>query len=203
MAGSDPPCPLRVVEVGHPAVQEHLRSLRDPGTGRERFRFHLGALARLLAYEATRPEVFPEVGERPAIVVPVLRAGLGMLAGVLDVFADSEVGFVGLRRDEQTLEAEHYMTQLPASLSGRVAVVVDPMVATGGSLAGVVALLRERGAVAVVAIGAVVAPEAVDRLGRDAAGLVLVCASVDERLDDAGFIVPGLGDAGDRLFGSR
>lgn len=194
---------LQVVEVGHPAVQEHLRVMRDPGTGRARFRHHLRAVSRLLVFEATRRELVPQLGDGFPVVVPVLRAGVGMLDGALSVLGDSEVGFVGLRRDEQTLEAECYLVQLPAALPGRVAIVVDPMVATGGSLAQVVALLRERGAAAVVTVAVVVSPEAVARLSIERDGLVLVCASVDERLDEEGRIVPGLGDAGDRLYGVR
>lgn len=184
-------------------MQEHLRVLRDPGASRDGFRHHLTVLSRLLVYEATRPELMPPFGDGPPVVVPVLRAGLGMLDGALSVLGDSEVGFVGLRRDEQTLEADRYLVQLPAVLPGRAAIVVDPMVATGGSLAQVVGLLRERGASAVVAVAVVVSPEAVARLSLDRDGLVLVCASVDERLDEEGRIVPGLGDAGDRLYGAR
>lgn len=180
-----------------------MRVLRDQSTSRGQFRHHLSATSRLLTYEATRLELVPEMGDKPPVVVPVLRAGLGMLDGALAVLGESEVGFVGLRRDEQTLEAECYLMQLPAALAGRVAIVVDPMVATGGSLARVIALLRERGASAVVAVAVVVSPEAVARLSRESGGLVLVCASVDERLDEEGRIVPGLGDVGDRLYGVR
>jgi len=126
-----------------------------------------------------------------------------MLEGALDVASTAAVGFVGLRRDERTLEAECYLLQVPALLAGKCALVLDPMVATGGSLGQVCRTLRERGATGICAVAAVVAPEAVERLSRDGVEVTVVCAAVDECLDANGWILPGLGDAGDRLYGER
>ena len=195
---------VTVVEVGHPSVVEHLRALRDLEAGRAPFRHHLHAVTRALVHEALRPGGgLPTSAERAPVLVPVLRAGLGMLEGALDVVSTAAVGFMGLRRDERTLEAECYLVQVPALLSGRIALVLDPMVATGGSLGQVCTTLRERGAAATCAVAAVVAPEAVERLARDGVEVAIVCAAVDDCLDANGWIVPGLGDAGDRLYGQR
>ena len=195
---------VTVVEVQHPSVVEHLRALRDLSAGRAPFRHHLHAVSRALVHEALRPGgALATSGERAPVLVPVLRAGLGMLEGALDVASTAAVGFMGLRRNEETLEADCYLVQVPALLSGRPALVLDPMVATGGSMVQVCRALRERGASATVAAAAVVAPEAISRLAREGVEVSIVCAAVDDGLDARGWIVPGLGDAGDRLYGER
>jgi uracil phosphoribosyltransferase len=140
-------------------------------------------------------------------VVPVLRAGIGMLDGMIRLLPSAEVGFVGLARDEQTLVASTYAARLPADLTGRDAFVLDPMLATGGTLETVVSMLADRGAAAVTAVCLLAAPEGVDRLARafpsdDPVPVRVVTAGLDERLNERGYIVPGLGDAGDRLFGA-
>ncbi len=195
---------VTVIEVGHPSVAEHLRALRDLDAERAPFRHHLHAVTRALVHEALRPGGgIATSGESEPVLVPVLRAGLGMLEGALDVASTAAVGFMGLRRDEETLEAECYLVQVPALLAGRVALVLDPMVATGGSLAQVCRTLRDGGAAATCTVAAVVAPEAIERLAHDGIETAIVCASVDDGLDASGWIVPGLGDAGDRLYGER
>ena len=195
---------VTVVEVGHPSVVEHLYSMRDLEAGRAPFRHHLHAVSRALVHEALRPGgELPSSGDHEPVFVPVLRAGLGMLEGALDVASAAAVGFMGLRRDEKTLEAACYLVQVPALLAGRRAVVLDPMVATGGSLLQVCNTLRERGASSICAVAAVVAPEAIQRLAREGCEIAIVCAAVDDHLDAHGWIVPGLGDAGDRLYGER
>ena len=195
---------MTVVEIGHPSVVEHLRALRDLDAGRAPCRHHLHAMARALVHEALRPDgALATSAQEAPVLVPVLRAGLGMLEGALDVASTAAVGFMGLRRDEETLEAECYLAQVPALLSGRVALVLDPMVATGGSMVQVCRKLIEREASEVVVVAAVVAPEAIARLAREGVEVAIVCAAVDDGLDARGWIVPGLGDAGDRLYGRR
>lgn len=137
-------------------------------------------------------------------MVPILRAGLGMLDGMVRLLPTAEVGFLGMVRDEDTLQAQTYATRLPEDLSGRQAYVVDPMLATGGTLVAAIRLLIERGADDVTALCLLAAPEGVELMERELAGkpVTVVTAAVDERLNDQGFIVPGLGDAGDRLYGT-
>lgn len=192
-----------MVEVRHRSVAWHLEALRDPATPSAGFRRHLHDMSRFLVYEATASlwPVTTTGSERGALVVPVLRAGLGLLEGALELVPDAEVGFLGLRRDEVTLEPSLYWSRLPADLSGRPVLVLDPMLATGGTLAAVVGILAERGATGIVAVTVLTTPEGLARVEKEASRLSVVCASVDERLDRHGFIVPGMGDAGDRLFG--
>jgi uracil phosphoribosyltransferase len=206
--------------VDHPLVADKLTDLRDEATDSPTFRRLADELVTLLAYEATRTvrtesrEVRTPVGRAAGVrlaapdplVVPVLRAGLGMLGGLLRLLPTAEVGFLGLVRDEQTLAATTYAVRLPGRLDGRDCFVLDPMLATGGTLAAAVGSLAERGAQSVTAICLLAAPEGVARLEAALAGLgvavTVVVAALDERLDERGYIVPGLGDAGDRLYGT-
>jgi len=204
----------------HPLVTHKLTLLRDAATGRAGFRTLADELVTLLAYEATREirvtgvTVTTPVGEaagakltapRP-LIVPVLRAGIGMLDGMTRLLPMADVGFVGMVRDEESLQASTYADRLPADLTGREVFVLDPMLATGGTLVTVIGLLAKRGAAAVTAICLLAAPEGLARLA-DAfpdgtpPAVRVVTGAVDERLNDRGYIVPGLGDAGDRLFG--
>ena len=206
---------MDVTVVEHPIVQARLTVMRAEGSTNSEFRAALRELATLLVYEATRglatadlPIVTPVASTtgvtiaNPPLLVPVLRAGLGMAEAAFNLLPESQMGFVGLARDEQTHLPHPYMASLPASLAGRPVIVLDPMLATGGSLKHCLELLHERGATDVTVLCALAAPEGVARL--DATGLVdeLVVASIDERLDEQAYIVPGLGDAGDRLFGT-
>ena len=205
--------------VDHPLVTHKLTALRDERTDSPTFRRLTEELVTLLAYEATREvrvepvavrtPVAPAPGVKLArpvpLVVPVLRAGLGMLDGMVRLLPTAEVGFLGMIRDEDTLVASTYATRLPEDLSGRQCYVLDPMLATGGTLAAAVELLAARGAVDVTAICLLASPEGLARMrGAFDAGAIpvtVVTAAIDERLDAHGYIVPGLGDAGDRLYG--
>lgn len=209
---------MRLTVVDHPVVGAHLTALRDRTTPTPDFRRLVGDLVTLLAYEATR-EVRSEparistplaamTGSRlampPPLVVPVLRAGVGMLEGMVRLLPDAEVGFAGLVRDEATRQPTWYADRLPASAAGRSVYVLDPMLATGGTLVAVVGELLSRGAEGVTCVALLAAPEGLDRV-RSAFptdAVHVVTAAVDERLDERAYIVPGLGDAGDRLFGT-
>jgi uracil phosphoribosyltransferase len=210
---------MQTLPVTHPLVAHKLTILRDAGTDTVTFRRLTDELVTLLAYEATRdiavepvkvdtplaPAEGAKLAGPAAVVVPVLRAGIGMLDGMIRMLPTAEVGFVGLSRDEESLVASTYANRLPGDLAGRRAFVLDPMLATGGTLSTVVGMLIERGATAVTAICLLSAPEGLARVAADfpaeRADVRVVTAAVDERLNERGYIVPGLGDAGDRLFG--
>jgi len=210
---------MRVHVADHPLVAHKLTALRDRQSSSVTFRQLVDELVTLLAYEATR-EVRTEAvtvdtpvaktrGVRLAapkpLVVPILRAGLGMLDGMMRLMPMAEVGFLGMIRDEQTLRASTYAERLPDDLSGRQCYLLDPMLATGGTLAAAARFLIDRGADHITAICLLVAPEGVERLDTEltdaSAPFRVVTAALDERLDERGYIVPGLGDAGDRLYG--
>lgn len=205
---------VRVVD--HPLTKARLSTMRDARTDNAAFRAALQELTLMLIYEATRDaEVAEEpihtpvartTGYRlanPPLLVPVLRAGLGMADQAHRLIPEAQMGFVGLARDEQTLLPTPYMESLPDDLSGRPVYVLDPMLATGGSMVHTIHLLTQRGATDVTAICTLAAPEGVDRLAESGLPVRVITASVDERLNESGFIVPGLGDAGDREYGPR
>jgi uracil phosphoribosyltransferase len=211
--------PMRTHVVDHPLVAHKLTALRDETTDSPTFRRLADELVTLLAYEATRDvrvqsvdittPVSPTEGVKLAspkpMVVPILRAGLGMLDGMMRLLPTAEVGFLGMVRNEETLEASTYAERLPDDLSGRQCYVLDPMLATGGTLAAAIHFLTDRGADHVTAICLLAAPEGCQRLEADLAGLdvpvTVVTAALDSHLNEVGYIVPGLGDAGDRLYG--
>jgi len=208
---------LRIVE--HPLVAHKLTVLRDRATDSPTFRRLTEELVTLLAYEATREvrvveyavqtPLAPAVGVRLSVprplVVPILRAGLGMLEGMTRLIPTAEVGFLGMVRNEETLEAATYAERLPEDLSGRQCYVLDPMLATGGTLAAAVRFLAARGADQITCICLIAAPEGIERLTALLEDLdvpcTLVLAGLDDKLNEVGYIVPGLGDAGDRLYG--
>lgn len=200
--------------IAHPLVQHALTTLRDRRTSPETFRRVLGEAATLMVYEATRTlptravtvttPVARARGERlrqEVLLVPVLRAGLGMLHAILQLIPEARVGFIGLKRHEKTLQATAYHKSLPGNLSSFEIILIDPMLATGGSALAALRLLEERGARLVRLVCLVAAPEGIARVHGSYADLPIFTASIDQRLNSKGFIVPGLGDAGDRLFG--
>jgi uracil phosphoribosyltransferase len=202
--------------VDHPIVQARLTVMRDERSTNSEFRAALRELATLLVYEATRDleradvRVITPVAAttgaaiaNPPLLVPVLRAGLGMAEAAFNLLPESQMGFVGIARDEATHEPHPYMASLPESLAGRPVIVLDPMLATGGSLLHCLQLLTARGADDLTVICALTAPEGVAALEASGLPIRLWTASVDERLNDNAYIVPGLGDAGDRQFGPR
>jgi uracil phosphoribosyltransferase len=203
-----------VLVVDHPLAQSRLTALRDAQTDSGAFRAALHELTTMLVYEATRAQpverypVLTPVGTaqgvrvaNPPLLVPVLRAGLGMSDAALALLPESSMGFVGLARDEETFRPRAYLESLPTDLTGLPVLVLDPMLATGGSLEHCCRLLAERGATDITVLCVLAAPEGIDRLDRSGLPLRLVTAAIDERLNDKMFIVPGLGDAGDRQFG--
>ena len=211
---------MQTLVADHPLVGHKLTALRDISTETPVFRSLTDELVTLLAYEATRDikveraRVRTPVAEaegvrlaRPRpLVIPVLRAGIGMLDGMSRLLPKADVGFVGLARDEKTLVASTYATRLPADLTGRDTFVLDPMLATGGTLVTVFEMLSSRGAASMTAICLLAAPEGIERVqqsfGDDYAIPVrVVTAGLDDHLNEKGYIVPGLGDAGDRLYG--
>jgi uracil phosphoribosyltransferase len=210
---------MRVHVADHPLIAHKLTYLRDKRTDSPTFRRLAEELVTLLAYEATREvrvepfeietPVAPTTGIKLSspkpLVVPILRAGLGMLEGMVRLLPSAEVGFLGMQRNEETLEAITYANRLPDDLSGRQCYVLDPMLATGGTLAMTIRYLVERGADDITAVTLLAAPEGITHLEEAIADLnvpiSLVTGAVDERLNEHGYIVPGLGDAGDRLYG--
>jgi uracil phosphoribosyltransferase len=209
------PAGLEVMVVDHPLAGSRLSTMRDARTDNATFRAALRELTLMLVYEASRnlptqqAPIHTPVGPasairlaNPPLLVPVLRAGLGMADQAQTLMPESRMGFVGLARDEVTLLPTPYMESLPKDLAGRPVYVLDPMLATGGSMLHTIELLAARGATDVTAICALAAPEGLIRLAKSGLPVRVVTASVDERLNDSGYIVPGLGDAGDRQFGA-
>ena len=210
---------MRVHVADHQLISHKLTFLRDKRTDSPTFRRLVDELVTLLAYEATRQvrvepfeietPVAPTTGIKLAspkpLVVPILRAGLGMLDGMVRLLPTAEVGFLGMMRNEETLEATTYANRLPENLHGRQCYLLDPMLATGGTLAMAIRYLVDRGADDITAITLLAAPEGIAHVEQQVEGLdvplALVTGAVDERLNDQGYIVPGLGDAGDRLYG--
>jgi uracil phosphoribosyltransferase len=210
---------MRIHVADHPLITQKLTVLRDERTDSPTFRRLVDELVTLLAYEATRGIRVEEVevstpvsrtkgvalSDPKPLVVPILRAGLGMLDGMIRMLPTAEIGFLGMVRNEETLEATTYADRLPHNLEGRQVYVLDPMLATGGSLEAAIELLLARGATDVTALCLIAAPEGVQRLQdtfSDRINVSIMCAGMDEKLNEVGYIVPGLGDAGDRLYGS-
>jgi uracil phosphoribosyltransferase len=207
----------RLTQVTHPLVQHKLSYLRDESTPTVHFRKLVNELTLLLTYEATKD--FPtepvaidtplermeaqRISGKKVAVCPVLRAGVGMLEGVLSLISSARVGFIGLYRDEETLEPVEYYVKLPDDLSERDAIVLDPMLATGNSSNAAIAKVKDAGARSVTLVCLVAAPPGIEHVHAEHPDVHIVCAAVDRGLNKRGFIVPGLGDAGDRLYGTK
>lgn len=204
----------QVTIIEHPLVQHSLTRLRDKSTEPEEFRRCLAEVATLMVYEATRTFPTQQVKvatplattlgyklKREVIIVPVLRAGLGMLPSILQLIPHARVGFIGLKRCEKTLEATPYHKSLPEKLGAFEIILIDPMLATGGSAIAALDLLAERGAEHVRLVNLVASPEGIRAVRERYPVLPIFTAALDQKLNSRGYIVPGLGDAGDRLFG--
>ena len=207
----------RVIEVTHPLVQHKLGLLRDAATPTQMFRQLVNEVTLLLTYEATKDLATEDVEiatplERTGVhrisgkkvaVCPILRAGVGMLDGVLSLIPGARVGFIGLYRNEETLEPVEYYVKLPADIADRDVIILDPMLATGNSTAAAVATVKAAGAQSVRLIAIIAAPEGIDRLHGEHPDVAIVVAAIDRGLNEKGYILPGLGDAGDRLYGTK
>ena len=207
----------KVVVFDHPLIQHKLAIMRDKDTGAKEFRELLEEIAMLMVYEATRDLPTEEVevqtpvatckcrklAGRKLAVVPILRAGLGMVDGVLNMVPAAKVGHIGLYRDPMTLEPVEYYCKLPADSTEREIIVVDPMLATGGSASAAISFIKKRGCNNIRLLNLIAAPEGIARVQKDHPDVDIYVAGMDDHLNDHGYIVPGLGDAGDRLFGTK
>ena len=207
---------LKVNVIDHPLIQHKLTLMRQKGTGTKDFRELLEEISMFMAYEISRDFPLKEVEiETPVAkckskvlagkkvgVVPILRAGLGMLNGVVNMIPAARVGHVGMYRDPETLKPVEYYCKLPSDVAERTLIVVDPMLATGGSASVALSLLKEKGAQSIILMCLVAAPEGIEVINKEHPDVPVYVAAVDEKLNDHGYIVPGLGDAGDRIFGT-
>ncbi|QNO15161.1 uracil phosphoribosyltransferase [Alkalicella caledoniensis] len=207
----------KTIVLDHPLIQHKLTLIRDKNTGAKEFRELVEELSMLLAYEVTRDLPLQDVEiETPVCkattkalsgkkigVVPILRAGLGMVEGILKLIPAAKVGHVGVYRDPETLQPVEYFCKLPTDIAERDLILVDPMLATGGSAIASVKFLKDRGAQNIKLVCLVAAPEGIEAVQKAHPDVDIFVAAVDERLNDHGYIVPGLGDAGDRLFGTK
>jgi uracil phosphoribosyltransferase len=207
----------KVTKITHPLILHKLAFIRDKNTGSKDFRELVGEVAMLMAYEVTRDLSLEEVeietpickakckmlsGKKVAIV-PILRAGLGMVDGMLSLIPAAKVGHIGLYRDEKTLKPVEYFCKLPQDIEERDVIVTDPMLATGGSATDAITLLKKRGAKNIKLMCLIAAPEGIEAVKQSHPDVDIYVADIDEKLNENGYIVPGLGDAGDRLFGTK
>ena len=203
--------------MDHPLLQHKLSILRDENTGVKDFREVVSEIATLMCYEATRnlplEEVeiktpittakFKTIAGKKLAIVPVLRAGLGMVDGILTLIPSAKVGHIGLYRDPDTLEPVEYYCKMPNDIAERDVIVLDPMLATGGSASAAIQFIKNYEVKHIKLMNIIAAPEGVERIRKDHPDVAIYCAALDEKLNDHGYIVPGLGDAGDRIFGTK
>lgn len=207
----------KVTEITHPLILHKLAIIRDRNTGAKDFRELVEEVSMLMAYEVTRDVQTTEIeietpvcktmckvlsGKKMAIV-PILRAGLGMVDGMLKLIPAAKIGHIGLYRDEETLQPVEYFCKLPQDIAERDVIVVDPMLATGGSAADAITLLKDKGAKQIRLMCLISSPEGIEMVQKAHSDVDIYVASIDEKLNEHGYIVPGLGDAGDRLFGTK
>ncbi len=208
---------MKVHVIDHPLIQHKVTLMRDVNTGTKEFRDLLNEISMLMGYEVTRD--FPledkevqtplvkmmgkQIAGRTLAIVPVLRAGLGMVEGLLNLMPRAKVGHIGLYRDPETLKPVEYYCKLPSDLAEREVLVTDPMLATGGSASAAITLLKEKGAKNIRLMCLVAAPEGVKVVNEDHPEVPIFVAALDDGLNDHGYILPGLGDAGDRIFGTK
>ena len=207
----------KVHVLDHPLLQHKLSILRDENTGVKDFRQVVSEIATLMCYEATRDlpleEVeiktpvatgkFKTIAGKKLAIVPVLRAGLGMVDGILTLIPSAKVGHIGLYRDPETLEPVEYYCKMPTDISDREVIILDPMLATGGSASAAIQFIKNYEVKHIKLMNIIAAPEGIERVQRDHPDVDIYVAAVDEKLNDHGYIVPGLGDAGDRIFGTK
>jgi len=207
----------KIVITNHPLIQHKLTLLRDKNTGSKEFRSLVGEISMLMCYEATRDLPLQEVEiETPIAVaktkvisgkklafVPILRAGLGMVEGVVALVPSARIGHIGLYRDPETLKPVEYYCKLPADINEREVIVLDPMLATGGSAVDAITLIKKREPKSIKFMGIIAAPEGLEMLSKAHPDVDIFCAALDEKLNEHGYIVPGLGNAGDRIFGTK
>lgn len=207
----------RVTVINHPLIQHKLSIMRDINTGSKEFRELLGEIAMLMCYEVTRDFQLEDIEIETPIckttakmltgkkvgIVPILRAGLGMVDGMMKIIPAAKVGHIGLYRDPATLKPVEYYCKLPSDITEREFIVVDPMLATGGSAIGAVQILKDKGAKNIRLMCLIAAPEGVEAVLEAHKDIDIYIAHIDEKLNDHGYIVPGLGDAGDRIFGTK
>lgn len=204
------------VEITHPCVQHKLALIRDAETGHKKFRELATEITMFVCYEALKQVSVRQVDvktplataschmiDEDIVVVPILRAGVGMLDGILSLVPSARVGFLGLYRDEKTMEPVTYYDRMPKEVKSGLCIVIDPMLATGGSTAAAIDVLKKEGAANIVVVCIVTCPEGLKRVESEHPDVRIYAASVDSHLDEKKYIVPGLGDAGDRLYGTR
>lgn len=207
----------KVHRLEHPLLQHKLSILRDENTGVKDFRQVVGEIATLMCYEATRDLPLQEVTVRTPVaqatvkriagkklaIVPILRAGLGMVEGILTLIPSVKVGHIGLYRDPQTLQPVEYYCKMPTDIAERDVIILDPMLATGGSASAAIQFIKNYDVKHIKLMNIIAAPEGVERVHKDHPDVEIYCAALDQCLNDHGYIVPGLGDAGDRIFGTK
>ena len=208
---------INVTLVDHPLVQHKVSLIRDKNTGVKEFRELVSEISMFLAYEATKDMLLETIEiETPVCktktkvisgkkvgIIPILRAGLGMVDGMLNLIPTAKVGHIGLYRDPQTLEPVEYYCKLPMDAKERDFIILDPMLATGGSSCAAISLLKDKGCKSIKLMCLIAAPEGIQKVNEEHPDIEIFCAAIDEKLNDHGYIVPGLGDAGDRMFGTK
>ena len=203
--------------TNHPLIQNKLSIMRKVETGSKEFRELAAEISMLMCYEVTRDlplkmveietpiqkTMAPVIAGKKLAIVPILRAGLGMVDGMVNLLPSAKIGHIGLYRDPQTLEPVEYYCKMPSDIAEREVMIVDPMLATGGSASAAIRFLKDRGVTNIKSVHLLAAPEGIKRLNEDHPDVEIYIAGLDEKLNDHGYIVPGLGDAGDRIFGTK